>query len=532
MARFLAIDWDNTEARFAIADARGGSLSFEAAGALALPEKPATAAARAEIGELLRAELAGKAGRSATLVSIDRSYVELASLTLPPASDAELPEMVRNLSMRENNAIAEDSVLDFVPLGDKPTEARKVTAVALSQSRLQQVQSIVEGAGLSAQSITLRPYATAALISGSLADRNETCLAVHVLTDEVDLLVLSSGQLAYWRTLRLSNASQDEGAARRLLAEIQRTLVVAQPNLDGHRVGTAYLCGGLDEHPALFSVLGEGLSLPVALVDPFGRHGGLPATVAHPGRFAPLVGMLSAQANGDPHIVDFLHPRKTPAPPDRRRMLVLAGAAVGLVVLLGGYRAWSQFSAADGQIAELTAELDRLDEQIKQTEQKQKVIAAIDAWSQKDVNWLDELRDLSLRFPSGRDAVVLRMGLSHGRDGGGAIDLVGIVRDPVVVGHIENQLRDEHHQISSRHMQEQSQDEDYTWHFESSLIVTPRKRDQYVSHLPPEMRPAEPPAPADNAQSTKAQSTKAQSTKAQSTKAQSGDAKSPKAVKP
>jgi hypothetical protein len=298
--------------------------------------------------------------------------------------------------------------------------------------------------------------------------------------------------------LRLSNASQDEGAARRLLAEIQRTLVAAQPNLDGHRVATAYLCGGLDEHPALNAAWREGLSLPVALVDPLGSFGGLPTAVAHPGRFAPLVGLLSAQAKGEPHLVDFLHPRKAPSPPDRRRMLVLAGAAVGLIVLLGGYHDWSQFSAANGEISDLTVELDRLDEQIKQTEQKQKVIAAIDSWSRNDVNWLDELRDLSLRFPSGRDAVVLRMGLSHGRDGGGTIDLVGIVRDPVVVSHIENQLRDDHHQISSRHMQEQSQDEGYSWHFESSLVVTPREPRQYFSHLPPELRPTEPLAPPGN----------------------------------
>lgn len=514
MARLLAIDWDNVEARYAIADARGGSLSFEAVGVVPLPAKPDSAGARSEIGELLKRELAGKTARSATLVSIDRSYVELASLTLPPASDAELPEMVRNLAMRENNAIAEDSVLDFVPLGDKPSEPRKVTAVALSQTRLQQVQSLVEGAGLSAQSITLRPYATAELILSALTDRDETCLAVHVLAEEVDLLVLSAGQLAYWRTLRLSNASQDEGAARRLLAEIQRTLVVAQPSMDGHRVGAAYLCGGIDEHPALVAILSEGLSLPVTLVDPFAQHGGTPTAIEHPGRFAPLVGLLSAQAKAEPHIVDFLNPRKAPAPPDRRRMLVLAGAAVGLIVLLGGYRAWSQFSAADEQIADLEAELNRLNDQIKQSDQKQKVIAAIDSWSQNDVNWLDELRDLSLRFPSGRDAVVLRMGLSHGRDGGGTVDLVGIVRDPVVVSHIENQLRDDHHQISSRHMQEQSQDEDYSWHFESSVVVTPRERGQYVSHLPPEMRPVQPPAAANSAKTTKAKAGAAKSRKA------------------
>ncbi|MEX2114076.1 MAG: hypothetical protein WD845_12870 [Pirellulales bacterium] len=499
MARLLAIDWDGAEARYVVADVRGGQLSFESAGAFSMPAGGDTAGSRAELGALLRSALEGKASRATTLLCIDRSNVELAALTLPPASDAELPEMVRNQAIRENNAIAEDAVLDFVPLGDNPAVPRKVTAMALSPTRLEQIQAVLTGAGLAAQSITLRPYATAGLVIGTIADRNETCLVIQLLAEEVDLLVLSGGKAVYWRTLRQPNASHDDGSARRLLSEIQRTLLVAQPQLAGQAVSAAYLCGGLDEHPSLVAVLGEDAALSVSLVDPFAVHGGLPAAVANPGRFAPLVGMLTIQARGDSPPVDFLHPRKRPAPPDRRRMFTLAGTVVALVVLMGGYRVWSQFSAADETIAGLTDELARLDEQIKQSDQRQKAITAIGGWSRNDVNWLDELRDLSLRFPSGRDAVVLRMGLSQGRDAGGTIDLVGIVRDPVVVSHIENNLRDEHHQISSRHMQEQLQENDYSWHFESSLVVTPRDPSEYVSHLPAEQRSAAPPASASRA---------------------------------
>jgi hypothetical protein len=229
-------------------------------------------------------------------------------------------------------------------------------------------------------------------------------------------------------------------------------------------------------------------------LDPFADHRGISDAVEHPGRFAPLLGMLASQARNEPLPIDFLHPRQRPAPPDRRRILALAGAAAALIVLFGGYRVWSEFSAADEKIADLEAELDRLDGLVKQSDQKQKVITAIGDWSKNDVNWLDELRDLSLRFPGGRDAVVLRMGMSHGRDAGANIDLVGIVRDPIVVSHIENNLRDDHHQISSRHMQEQSQENDYTWHFESSLVVTPRAPDEYVSHLPANQQPKPTPA--------------------------------------
>ncbi len=307
-----------------------------------------------------------------------------------------------------------------------------------------------------------------------------------MLAEEVDLIVLSAGGVAYWRTLRQAGASHDAATARRLVAEAARTLVVAGSSLAGRSLEAIYLCGGLDEHPALVEAARGQLPLELTLVDPFAAHGGLAEPPENAGRFASLVGMLAVEAGGDRQAIDFLSPRKRPAPPDRRRMYVLAGVSAALVVLLGGYHVWSTFSALDEQIETLTAEFDRLDEQMEYAEKRQKAITAIASWAKNDINWLDELRDLSLRFPGGRDAMVLRMSLGQGRDSGGSIDMIGIVRDPIVVSHIEQNLRDDHHQISSRHMQEREKENNYTWHFESSLVVSPREPDEYVSHLPPE----------------------------------------------
>ncbi len=489
MARLLALDWDTTEARYVIASAHGARLKVEAAGTLPIDSE--ASGSQSQLGEALRTAVGGKAGRATAIVGVDRSQIELVLLTLPPAPDVELPELVRNQAVRENSAIADDAVLDFVAASQDATEPRAVTAAALSRVGLERIQAVLSDAGVVAKAIVLRPYATAGLVLDSLENRDLPCLVINVLAEEADLIVLSEGKVVFWRTLRHSNAPHEAAAAQRLLVEIQRTLVVAQTHLSGRTVEAAYLCGGLDEHPALIEALRGNSSLELTLLDPLATHGGLPNPPDNAGRFASLLGMLAMEAQGAGHAIDFLHPRKRPAPPDRRRTFVLAGAAAALVVLLGGYHAWSTFAEVDKNIESLSAELDGLDEQFKRADQKQKVIQAIGDWAQNDVNWLDELRDLSLRFPSSRDAVVLRMGLSHGRDSGGTIDMVGIVRDPVIVSHIENNLRDEFHQISSRHEKERLQEDDYTWHFESKIVVTPRKAGQYVSHLPEGTRPIE-----------------------------------------
>jgi Tfp pilus assembly PilM family ATPase len=512
MARLLALDWDQHEARYVVANTRGAQLVLEAAASIALATSSDEGASRLQLGHALQAALGRhKVGRALTLLGVERSQIEVLSLTLPPSSDAELPELVRHQAMRESAAITDDSSLDFVPLSDDPQGPRRVAAVALSRQRREQLQAVCAEAGVTPHAIVLRPYAATALFLGSSPPNDQACLLINAFADEIDLSVVSGGKVAFWRTLRQANVSHDPVAAKKLIAELNRTLVVVQDQLGEQPIAAAYLYGALAEHPALVEQLRDDFSLPVTLVDPFAALAEPPGEMPeNPGRFSSLLGMLSVEAQHKAQAIDFLHPRKRPAPPDRRRQAIVASAAATVVLLLGGYYAWSTFAEVNAENESLDAELDRLDEQFKRAGKQQKVIQAIHDWGEHDVNWLDELRDLSLRFPSGRDAVLLRMALSHGRGTGATIDMVGVVRDPAIVSRIENNLRDKYHQISSRHVQERVQEKSYSWHFESSLVVAERDKRDYVSHLAsrPEPEPAEtappapqklvPPRPADN----------------------------------
>ena len=77
--------------------------------------------------------------------------------------------------------------------------------------------------------------------------------------------------------LRQANVSHDPVAAKKLIAELNRTLVVAQDQLGDQPIEAAYLYVRLAEHPALVEQLRSEFSLPVTLIDPF-------ATLAEPPR--------------------------------------------------------------------------------------------------------------------------------------------------------------------------------------------------------------------------------------------------------
>jgi hypothetical protein len=198
-----------------------------------------------------------------------------------------------------------------------------------------------------------------------------------------------------------------------------------------------------------------------------------------PERFAPLLGVLLDEAAGS-HPLDLLHPRRPPHPWKRWRIPALAAGGVALIAIaLGGY-VWGNLSEVSEDNARLEARLRDLNETARKAVKQKERIEAIATWRNRDVNWLEELRDLSVRFPGPRDAVVMRMSMRPAQGAGGLIDLQGLVRDPNVVVNLESQVRDGFRSVRSRRVQQRTQDNDYTWAYETSVSVAPRRPEQYT----------------------------------------------------
>jgi hypothetical protein len=250
--------------------------------------------------------------------------------------------------------------------------------------------------------------------------------------------------------------------------------------LAGNAVEQVFLFGGSEEYAQLAeSITGE-LNIAASVVDPFEitdvPDDGLPE---RPGRFAGLVGMILDESYGG-HALDFLHPKRPPPRPDRRRVVAAVAAAAVLAVAAVGYYAWSDISAADEEIQRLTAEIHERDGLLERTADTRAIVEAVRDWQSGEIVWLDELRDLSLRFPSGRDLIVHRMTMAADRSGGGGIELNGAVRDPQIVVGMEQRVRDQYHEVRSKRVQERDQGKGYSWVFETSMSVTGRDKESYL----------------------------------------------------
>ena len=497
MARMLAVDWDRHEARYVLGTTGTGKVQVHAVGAVSLVDvAEGGSEPQPDLSGSLAAALADeKIGRLPALIGVERSSIELLHFTLPPAKDSELPVLVANQAMRESQLIGEQSVIDFVPIDDNPAAPRNVIAAALSPDERERIQATCAAAGLKPSRMLLRPFAAASLFVRTASPTEETYLLVNRITDEVDLTIVVEGRPVFFRTVRLPENADEAQLTERLLMEINRTLAAApQTHLGGETVECVYLFGRADDHQDLVERIRDDLYLTAKVFDPFEALRVDEELVPEDsGRFVPLLGMLLDEAAGS-HAVDFLHPREKPRPVNRARIAAIAGAVLTAVILGVAYERWSTWSEIDAQYDAKKEEYDKLKKATAKAGDLKKLVDAIEAWKARDVVWLDELRDLSLRLPSSRDVVLSGMSLTPSQSGGGTIDFEGLMRAPGVLVNLEKKIRDEYRQVRSKGVRERRGEKEYTWTFDTSLSVKRRslkaeeagKERRYVSHLPPE----------------------------------------------
>ncbi len=95
-------------------------------------------------------------------------------------------------------------------------------------------------------------------------------------------------------------------------------------------------------------------------------------------------------------------------------------------------------------------------------------------WQASEVHWLNELRDLSQRFPAAEQAVVQRITMAPSSGGNGMVSMSVRVTTPEIVGQLESKLRDDSHQVSSKRISQAEGRQAFPCQFETNVVVKPR----------------------------------------------------------
>jgi hypothetical protein len=341
------------------------------------------------------------------------------------------------------------------------------------------MRQVCAASELTPRCLVLRPFAAASLLhrAGLLKD-DKSALIIDMLADGADLTAVADGQVTFMRTVRLPATSDEAVQARALLGEVRRTIAAAQAQEGGGRIDRVVICGSATEHALLMQSLTESLQLEVMSFDPFQVVQVSPRmqrqTLPDAGRYAPLLGMLADHAAGTRHAIDFLNPRKRPAPPStRRRNLIVASCVLGGILIATGVVS-AGLKYYDNQIAGLNEQIADLN---KGVDRAKVLIANADAvkdFTDGDVTLLDEIYELSQRIPDADHLRLDSVNMSTANVKRGAvINLKGHAKEADVIPNMEDSLRFEDNVVEGKYGTYDQNQTKYPWLFDTSVTVKP-----------------------------------------------------------
>jgi Tfp pilus assembly protein PilN len=439
MARFLALDADTLRLQVLAASVKGSAVRLEKTAAWD-EDQPLSPATASDAGKRFRETIkAAGIGPAPLLVCLGRDRVIFKEIKIPVVPPHEEPNVVKFQAQKEFTESG-DVVLDYTPLGVTGNNEKRVLVAAAKKEAVAASKKLAEAAGLKLVAITPRPFATLAGLNQAFATglvpkpaNPDDAIALLVRGDKWgEFTVSRNGVILQSRSLA-GPALTNETA---LLGEIRRTLAV-HSNQNLSQPVTAVYVAEPDSPGGLRERLQNALSFPVHAYEPVV---GVSLPDGPLGTYAGLAGMFALRGAAPELPINFAAPRHPKPPRDPgKRLLLLVGAGLGAFAVLLLIVGLVQLTSKNRKLAALQKQKNTLESQLHTFDADAKRIKALDEWSATEVNWLDELYDITARVPDINKLRVTNIQTSvvddpsHKKKQVAAISLKGISTDSVPV---------------------------------------------------------------------------------------------------
>lgn len=484
MPRLLAINYKSNLIRYVLGTAeRGGALRVEEAGERKVGSEESTDEVPTSVAEhvcsLVR-EL--KATKATLLLCVNRGVVDSVTFPVPPATDAELPTIVRNMALRQLTGFSEDSVIDFVPYKSAENAVGSVSAMALPVTEQQQIQEIIQSSGCATVRAVVITQPLRVFADSKADDDAMATLVVSQGGEATHVLIVQHGLPRLSRSIRMGPGMRGREAAEYITAELHRTFVSAGSQIEQNiEISDVVVVGSEIEAAMLVDAVSKQFPVEARRVSSRSLLDG-EAGDAAVGVYAPMIAALKEEALGLRPAVDFANPKRPPRPVNQRNRVLSVAAAIALLVAGGWYFIHSQFADINTENARLRARAAELDELVRKTRSKRNLAKVLSAWEAARISWLDELRDLAIRMPASSELAVQQFSAAPSGSAS-VVSFRGTSSSPAAIGKMEESLRDSFHQLRTPGIREVKDGRKSMWSFQTTIRVTSRQKKDYLSHL-------------------------------------------------
>lgn len=411
MPNYVAVELN--ESVMVVACSKGAGRSFQINELFEIPTEELSS--DIQIGEALRDALAERGVAKCELLGVvNRKQVEMREVTVPPAPDNELPDLVRFQARNVFASMNDSWKLDYVPFGERESDSGqlRVLAIAISPNLHDQYTAIAEAAGMKLKRIVFGPYSCCCLYETLMNDDDHRLIIVPA-AGHFDFTVTTGPDLV---ATRMVKSTQDcEHSARQIVNEVRRTIASTKSSLGGESVQQILLGANEQQFGSIGSEISSSMELPVSYLDVFTT---LPpnqlaaAKPEHPEHFASVIGSLAREYSSKRQPVDFANPRKPVVKKTNYKPMLIGAGVLGLALLMLGAYAWYSLSSQNTKLEARKAELGELVLRNKGSrsqpgiDQRVGEVELLDEWEQNRINWLDELAALSELLLTPDDIIV------------------------------------------------------------------------------------------------------------------------------
>ena len=397
MASWIVLDWDHDQFHILSAHTTRRGVEITHALTWAHPET-LTAGTADRVAKALRDFLKEqKIAPAPVIVGIGRDRIFLKELHIPPIAAHEEASLVRFQTGKEMAEGIDNYAVDYAYLANGGAE-RHIMTVAARRDIVALCQTLCLSAGLKLHAITPKLFGSALVLTRSLQPEASPLKAKQLN------VVLTIGkrwaELCFFRGDRLLQV-QALANGTLLAGEVKRNLAVfqAQHAVDVDMDGPSCLYVFGDDAAALES-LAKSQPLPVCLLDPLKHDSSVAAEVKRPGDFAGAIGLAALWGQDSPRPVNLSAPKRQQAPTsaNQKRLVIYGAIAVLAAIVLIGSIAWV-FVGKRALVAKLTTDKKDLETELTTFAQERADLDAYKDWEQSTVPWLDEMYDLTARYP-------------------------------------------------------------------------------------------------------------------------------------
>jgi hypothetical protein len=465
MTRAIVIQLAPQEIRAVVARAEHSGMQVDDVISITIEGTDLAAAAKKFAGELE----VHQPHKAEMLMAVPSSAIKWQYVSLPPCPPEDLPALVTLQLDLEPSRDDEAIGYDFLPFVGSEDRPQRVLGMMLRVAELARVRNFSRIAGLKAEHLV--PLAVGWVELGKQLDpvTETTQILVAIQGKEAAIWAMVAGKMALIRQVTLVEELESGKAAAGVAAQLRRTMLsLSQEGIlaDEAEIGVlgepfAALQDLAGELRGQFTQSVRTLSLPPEVILP-------QSATAIRAELLPLLGIAWQAVQGQPPVLDFLHPRKPPEPKSNRRTLVLAGVAAGLLAAMIGWQMYANLNEPLWATEKLQDELYTINQELEPLQAEERDAARIREWLDASPNLLTELAALgedwrpetfdSQDFAIANDGVLKRVDLTNRR-----LILTGNVASAAAVQPLENRLRDTGHRVRREQSDPATDGGQYPW---------------------------------------------------------------------